>query len=104
MRTCCPSCGSKVFKKNGINQHGDQNHKCLECQRQFVLNPQNKIIIEGVNCILRQRVSRLVRKTVAFSKQFANHVKAIRYFFSHYNQWTYEKFVEKWGVTECFIT
>ena len=44
MRTCCPSCQSVAFVRNGFNQHGDQNHKCLECGRQFVLNPQNKII------------------------------------------------------------
>jgi insertion element IS1 protein InsB len=54
MRTCCPSCGSKVFKKNGINQHGDQNHKCLECRRQFVLNPQNKIISEATKDLVRR--------------------------------------------------
>lgn len=52
-------------------------------------------LIEGVNCILRQRISRLVRKTVAFSKIFTNHTGAIRYFLSHYNRWAYEKFFRR---------
>ncbi len=54
MRTCCPLCGSFVFKKNGINQHGDQNHKCLECGRQFVLDPHNKIISEETKDLIRK--------------------------------------------------
>jgi len=53
MRTCCPSCGSTAFKKNGINQHGDQNHKCLVCSKQFVLDPQNKIISEETKDLIR---------------------------------------------------
>jgi hypothetical protein len=34
---------------------------------------------------LRQRISRLVRSTLAFSKKLANHMGAIRYFICHYN-------------------
>jgi len=44
MHICCPSCSSEVCVKNGFNRHGDQNHRCLECGRQFVLDPHNKII------------------------------------------------------------
>jgi transposase-like protein len=54
MRICCPSCGSAAFKKNGINQHGDRNHKCLVCSRQFVLNPQNKIISDETKDLIRR--------------------------------------------------
>ncbi len=54
MRICCPSCSSTAFKKNGINQHGDQNHKCLVCSRQFVLNPQNKIINDETKDLIRK--------------------------------------------------
>ena len=54
MLTCCPSCGSNAFKKNGINQHGDQNHKCLVCHRQFVLEPQNKIISDETKSLVRR--------------------------------------------------
>ena len=41
--------------------------------------------IERFNCTLRQRVSRLVRKTLAFSKKLENHIGAIWYFIHHYN-------------------
>jgi len=54
MHICCPSCGSAAFKKNGINQHGDQNHKCLACSRQFVLDPQNKIISDESKDLVRR--------------------------------------------------
>jgi insertion element IS1 protein InsB len=42
--------------------------------------------IERFNCTLRQRVSRLVRKSLSFSKKLANHIGAIKYFICHYNQ------------------
>ena len=41
--------------------------------------------IERFNCTLRQRVSRLVRKTLSFSKKLANHIGAIWYFIHYYN-------------------
>ena len=41
--------------------------------------------IERFNCTLRQRVSRLVRKTWSFSKKLSNHIGAIWYFIHHYN-------------------
>jgi insertion element IS1 protein InsB len=43
-------------------------------------------IIERFNCTLRQRVSRLVRKSLSFSKSLSNHIGAIKYFICHYNQ------------------
>ena len=42
--------------------------------------------IERFNNTLRQRVSRLVRKTLSFAKKFVNHVGAIWYFIHHYNE------------------
>ena len=42
--------------------------------------------IERFNCTLRQRVARLVRQTLSFSKKLANHIGAIKYFICHYNQ------------------
>src|SRR5437588_9845482 len=42
--------------------------------------------VDRFTCTLRQRVSRLVRKTLSFSKKLANHVGAIKYFICHYNQ------------------
>lgn len=41
--------------------------------------------IERFNCTVRQRVSRLVRKTLSFSKKLENHIGAIKYFICHYN-------------------
>jgi transposase-like protein len=35
----CPQCGSKAFKRNGYTRHGKQNHRCLDCGRQFSLEP-----------------------------------------------------------------
>ncbi len=41
--------------------------------------------IERLNNTLRQRISRLVRKTLSFSKKLENHIGAIWYFVHHYN-------------------
>ncbi len=41
--------------------------------------------IERFNLTLRQRVSRLVRKTLSFSKKIENHIGAIWNFVHHYN-------------------
>ncbi len=41
--------------------------------------------IERFNCTMRQRVSRLVRKTLSFSKKLENHIGAIWMFVHHYN-------------------
>ena len=43
-------------------------------------------VIERFNCTLRQRVSRLVRAALSFSKSLRNHIGAIKYFICHYNQ------------------
>ena len=41
--------------------------------------------IERFNNTLRQRVSRLVRAALSFSKKLANHIGAIQLFICHYN-------------------
>jgi IS1 family transposase len=41
--------------------------------------------IERFNGTLRQRVARLVRKSLSFSKSLGNHIGAIKYFICHYN-------------------
>ena len=41
--------------------------------------------IERFNNTLRQRVSRLVRAALSFSKKLANHIGAIKLFICHYN-------------------
>lgn len=42
--------------------------------------------IERFNCTVRQRVSRLVRKALSFSKKLINHIGAIWLFVHHYNE------------------
>jgi insertion element IS1 protein InsB len=41
--------------------------------------------IERFNNMLRQRLFRLVRETLSFSKKLAHHIGAIRYFIGHYH-------------------
>ena len=41
--------------------------------------------IERFNNTMRQRISRLVRSTLSFSKKIENHIGAIWYFIHHYN-------------------
>jgi insertion element IS1 protein InsB len=41
--------------------------------------------IERFNCTMRQRVSRLVRRTLSLSKKLENHIGAIWLFIHHYN-------------------
>ena len=41
--------------------------------------------VERFNNTLRQRVSRLVRDTLSFSKKLVNHIAAIKFFICHYN-------------------
>jgi insertion element IS1 protein InsB len=45
-----------------------------------------KNIIERFNCTLRQRVSRLARFSLSFSKTIKNHIGAIKYFICSYNK------------------
>ncbi len=40
----CPNCCSSHFVKNGRSHNDKQKHRCNDCGRQFVKDPQNKII------------------------------------------------------------
>ncbi|MCE2983952.1 MAG: IS1 family transposase, partial [Parachlamydia sp.] len=42
--------------------------------------------IERFNCTIRQRCSRLVRKTLSFSKKIENHIGLIKMFICDYNK------------------
>jgi len=48
-------------------------------------NARNTNHLERFNNTLRQRVSRLVRETLAFSQKVENHIGAIRYVICYYN-------------------
>ena len=50
----CPSCASLLVKKNGHIHNGKQNHRCLACHRQFVLQPDQKIIDDHTKALIRR--------------------------------------------------
>jgi IS1 family transposase len=41
--------------------------------------------VERFDCTLRQRVARLARATLSFSKELTHHIGAIKYFIGHDN-------------------
>lgn len=65
-----------------------QQHKAMGKDKGFT-NHQ-----ERFNLTMRQRVSRLVRANLAFSKKLDNHIGAIKYFICHYNRQIAEKITE----------
>jgi len=48
----CPACNSTHVVKNGKIHNGKQNFKCRQCGRQFVQDPQNKIIDEAAKILI----------------------------------------------------
>ena len=48
----CPSCESTWVVKNGKIHNGKQNHKCRDCGRQFVLEPQNQPISDATKRLI----------------------------------------------------
>jgi hypothetical protein len=54
-------------------------------------------LIERFNNTLRQRVSRLVRKILSFSKSLENHIGAIWYFIHHYNASLQLEHYQRWN-------
>ncbi|HEY5864840.1 MAG TPA: IS1 family transposase [Candidatus Tectomicrobia bacterium] len=46
VRAACPACGAGRFKRNGHIHMGQQNHQCKVCDRQFVLQADNRVIDE----------------------------------------------------------
>ena len=48
----CPDCGSSNIVKNGKIHNGKQNHRCKDCLRQFVADPQNKTIDEATKTLI----------------------------------------------------
>lgn len=52
LQATCPVCQSTHVVKNGKIHHGKQNFKCRECGRQFIQNPQNKIIDQAIRTLI----------------------------------------------------
>jgi transposase-like protein len=46
MHISCPNCCSHTIRKNGSIHTGKQKCQCASCSKQFVENPQNKMIPE----------------------------------------------------------
>ncbi len=61
MNIACPHCQSLTARKNGSTPNGKQKFQCISCLRQFVEDPQNKIIPadtkERIRRSLLERVS-----------------------------------------------
>ena len=79
----------EVYKKHGIfytDKYESYKDIIPKSQHKPVSKDSRKTNhIERFNCTLRQRVSRLVRKALSFSKKLKNHILAIKYFICHYN-------------------
>ena len=65
MRTylICPTCGSDDIVKNGLTRRAKQSHKCRNCGRQFVEDPQwwtdrsiDRSTIDLIDLILLERI------------------------------------------------
>lgn len=83
-----------VFKSNGTNtsvgfftDYLQAYRSAFENEIHFGVGKDSGLTayIERFNCTVRQRVSRLVRKSLSFSKSLENHIGAIKYFICHYN-------------------
>lgn len=59
----CPSCHAEEVVKNGRTRHGQQNYKCRNCQRQFVEDPQWRMMSEEN----KQIVDRLLLEKLALA-------------------------------------
>lgn len=59
--------------------------------------------IERLNNTLRQRVSRLVRKTLSFSKKLENHIGAIWLFIHDYNRQIRRNLAEQGNLVFSFV-
>lgn len=61
MKISCPQCSSQAVRKNGSIHNGKQKYECISCNRQFVENPQNKVIPEDT----KERIRRSLLERVS---------------------------------------
>ena len=61
MNISCPNCCSHTVRKNGSIHTGKQKYQCVSCNKQFVENPQNKIIPEDT----KERIRRSLLERVS---------------------------------------
>ena len=78
----------KAIKDDGYFYSDDWDaYKKIFPKDRHVASKQKKDTnhLERLNNTIRQRVSRLVRKSLSFSKTLENHVGALKYYFCQYN-------------------
>jgi hypothetical protein len=56
MNVICPQCKSTAYKKNGYTRHGKQNHRCLECGRQFSVETEEEMPFEIASSLISIRI------------------------------------------------
>lgn len=61
MNISCPHCQALSVRKNGSTAHGKQKFQCLSCLKQFVEDPQNRVIPQDT----RERVRRSLLEKVS---------------------------------------
>lgn len=54
MECKCPSCQSTLVKKNGRTHNGKQNYRCVACSRQFIQEPNQKIIDDNTKNLVKK--------------------------------------------------
>ena len=50
----CPTCGSDDIVKNGLTRRAKQNYKCRDCGRQFVEDPQWRVILPDSTALIER--------------------------------------------------
>lgn len=82
-RPPCPYCGSTQISKNGSTHHKKQKFVCKDCRRQFIENPQKKIISSQqkqlINRLLLERISlrgitRCLQISMSWLQQYVNNL------------------------------
>jgi transposase-like protein len=48
----CPKCESERIIKNGSIHNGKQKYQCKDCGRQFVENPQHRVISDETKSLI----------------------------------------------------
>jgi insertion element IS1 protein InsB len=84
------------IKEYGLFHTDDwDSYKTIIPQEKHLYSKQKKYTnyIERFNNTLRQRVARLVRETLSFSKNLENHIGAIKYYLCYHNSNRSVKFV-----------
>ena len=80
----------EIFKQNAgfFSDYWAAYGAVLDSETHFSVGKDSGLTayIERFNCTLRQRASRLVRKSLSFSKSVENHIGAIKYFICNYNR------------------